>query len=148
MQNSTPDRAVDMEVDAFEDCWRTNCLAGFIVARQAAREMLPLGYGSILLVGSTSALLGRENHLSLAVGKFGLRATAQVMARELWKQGIHVAHVVIDADIREPGNESNLAQSDPVDIADVIYSVHRQPRSAWTSEVDIRPFNEKFWEHC
>lgn len=147
-QNTVRGQAIEIETDAFEDCWRTNCLGGFIVAREAARAMQPHKRGSIVLIGSTSALIGREGHLSLAVGKFGLRAVSQVMARELWKDGIHVAHVVIDADIREPGGEVTPSQSDPSDIADLIYSVHRQPKTAWASEVDVRPWNEKFWEHC
>ena len=137
-----------MEVDAFEDCWRTNCLAGFIVGREAARCMQSLHRGWIVFVGSTSGLIGREDHLNLAIGKFGLRALSQVMARELWKEGLHVSHVVIDADIREPGVEFSSAQSDPDAIAEVILSIHKQPRSAWASEVDVRPWNEEFWKHC
>jgi NAD(P)-dependent dehydrogenase (short-subunit alcohol dehydrogenase family) len=148
MQKSIPGKAIDMEVDAFEDCWRTNCLAGFIVGREAARCMQSLHRGSIVFVGSTSGLIGREDHLNLAIGKFGLRALSQVMARELWKEGLHVSHVVIDADIREPNVEFSAAQSDPDAIAEVILSIHKQPRSAWASEVDVRPWNEEFWKHC
>ena len=148
MQKTVPGPAIDIEVEAFEECWRTNCLAGFIVARAAARLMKPVHRGSIILIGSTSGLVGREGHLPLAVGKFGLRALSQVMARELWHEGIHVAHVVIDADIHEPGAEDSPTQSHPNAIADVVYSIHRQPRGAWASEVDVRPWNERFWEHC
>ncbi len=148
VQNSVPGQAIEIATDAFEDCWRSNCLGGFIVARECARIMKPRHSGSILLVGSTSGLFGREGHLSLAVGKFGLRALAQVMARELWREGLHIAHFVIDAGILEPGKEDNETMSDPSDIAEVVYSIHRQPRSAWTSEIDVRPWNETFWEHC
>ncbi|HEX6361451.1 MAG TPA: short-chain dehydrogenase, partial [Albitalea sp.] len=115
------------------------------------RRMVPAGRGSIVLIGSTSSLIGREGHLNLAVGKFGLRALAQVLSRELWNRGIHVAHVVIDADILEPGSQvADVASraADPEHIAELVYSVHRQRRSAWTSELDVRPWNERFWEHC
>jgi len=149
VQGFGPGKVVDVEVAAFEESWRQNCLGGFIVAREAARRMLPLRRGSIVLVGSTSSLIGRAAHLNLAVGKFGLRALAQVLARELWHQGIHVAHLVIDADIKEDGAcASGEPQADPDHLAELLYSLHRQPSSAWTSELDARPWNERFWEHC
>ncbi len=142
-------RALDVEVPLFEDCWRQNCLGAFIVAREAARAMLPLKRGTIVLVGSTSGLVGRADHLNLAVGKFGLRALSQVMSRELWPEGIHVAHLLIDADIKEDESvDSGEPQAYPEDISELVYSLHRQPRSSWTSEIDARPWNERFWEHC
>ena len=101
VQGFAPGRAIDTETSVFEECWRQNCLGAFIVAREAARNMLPLKRGTLVLVGSTSGTIGRAAHLNLAVGKFGLRALAQVMARELWPEGIHVVHVIIDGDIRE-----------------------------------------------
>jgi NAD(P)-dependent dehydrogenase (short-subunit alcohol dehydrogenase family) len=125
-----------------------NCFGGFLVAREAGKLMRRRGGGSIVLVGSTSGVVAREGHLSLAVGKFGLRAVAQVMARELWRDGVHVVHVVIDADIDESGTTAEGTVSNPDDIATVIYAVHMQPRSAWTSEIDVRPAQERFWEHC
>lgn len=142
-------KSVDTELDAFEDSWRHNCLGGFVVAREAARAMKVRARGSIILIGSTSGVVGRADHLNLAVGKFGLRAVSHVMARELWQDGIHVAHVIIDADVaEEDGIVADYPQSNPEDISEVIYSVHRQPRSAWSSEIDVRPWNERFWEHC
>ena len=88
-------------------------------------------------------------HLNLAVGKFGQRALAQVLSRELWPAGIHVAHVVIDADILETDSfDDRHPHSDPGHIAQSVLAVHRQPKTAWTSEMDLRPWNEKFWEHC
>jgi NAD(P)-dependent dehydrogenase (short-subunit alcohol dehydrogenase family) len=147
-QTSVPGQAIDISTSAFEDCWRINCLGGFLVAREAARQMRPRHRGSIILIGSTSGLIGREGHLSLAVGKFGLRAITQVMARELWKDGVHVAHVVIDADIDEADKDPKQCSCDPGDVAEVVYSVHRQPKSAWASELDVRPSDERFWEHC
>lgn len=149
LQSFGPGGVVDIEAAAFEEGWKHNCLGAFLVARTAAREMLPKSEGTIVLIGSTSSLIGREGHLNLAVGKFGQRALAQVLARELWPKGIHVAHVVIDADIRDdmtPADEE--VHSDPEHIARTVLNLHDQPRSAWTSEIDIRPWNEKFWEHC
>jgi NAD(P)-dependent dehydrogenase (short-subunit alcohol dehydrogenase family) len=149
LQGSGPGKAVDIEVPAFEDCWKHNCLGAFLVARQAARSMIPLARGTILLTGSTSSLLGRAGHLNLAVGKFGQRALAQVLARELCPQGIHVAHLIIDADINEGnGNHDGQPRSEPEHICESVLSLHRQPRTAWTSEADVRPWNETFWEHC
>lgn len=149
VQNFGPGAGVDVEVAAFEDGWKHNCFGAFLVARSAAREMLKQEKGTIILVGSTSSLIGRDGHLNLAVGKFGQRALAQVLAGELWQKGIHVAHVVIDADIRDDQVSINEeAHSEPEDIAETVLHLHNQAKSAWTSEIDIRPWNEKFWQHC
>ncbi|HEX8613848.1 MAG TPA: SDR family NAD(P)-dependent oxidoreductase [Telluria sp.] len=149
VQGFCPGTVMGTEVPAFEESWRQNCLGGFIVARAAARMMVPLGRGSIILTGSTSSLIGREDHLNLAVGKFGLRALAQVLAREVWPSGIHVAHVVIDADVKDSDVfEDGYTQAEPRHLADAVFGLHRQPRTAWTSEMDFRPWNEKFWQHC
>lgn len=147
VQSFGPGAFSEIEVPAFEDSWRVNCFGAFLVGRRAVRAMLPHGRGTIVFVGSTSSLVGREGHLNLAAGKFGQRALAQVLSREVWSKGIHVAHLVIDADIREGDAEAH-AQSEPVDIADAVLYLHRQPRSAWTSEMDLRPSNEAFWQHC
>lgn len=147
VQGWSPGQAIDVEVSAFEEAWRSNCLGAFIVAQQAARSMRPLGRGTIAFLGSTSGVIGRRGHLNLAVGKFGLRAVAQVMARELWPEGIHVVHVVIDADVQTQP-DGNTPHADPRDLAETVYWLHRQPRSTWTQEVDVRPHNEAFWEHC
>jgi NAD(P)-dependent dehydrogenase (short-subunit alcohol dehydrogenase family) len=142
-------RALDIELPLFEECWRNNCLGAFVVARETARVMRPRKRGTIVLIGSTSGLIGLANRLNLAVGKFGLRALSQVLARELWPEGIHVVHLVIDADIAEGAAlEGDKPQARPEDISDVVRWLHKQPRSAWTSEVDLRPWNERFWEHC
>jgi len=149
LQYFSPGSVVNVEVPAFEAAWRHNCLGAFLVGKSAATLMKATGDGTIIFVGSTSSLTGRAEHLSLAVGKFGQRALAQVMARELWPHGIHVAHVIIDADVSEDGSvHPNASQSDPDHIAHSILSIHRQPRTAWTSEMDLRPWNEGFWEHC
>ena len=147
-QGFVPGRVIDMEVCAFEECWRQNCLGAFIAAKEMGRVMAASRRGTIVFIGSTSSIIGRADHLSLAVGKFGLRALAQVVARELWSNGIHVVHLVIDADIKENELYNDDIQTNPEDIASLIHALHRQPRSAWTSEVDVRPFNGKWWEHC
>ena len=111
--------------------------------------MLADGRGTIVLIGSTSSVIGRQAHLNLAVGKFGQRALAQVMARELWPLGIHVAHLLIDADISEDSTSKfDAPHADPYHIARSVLDLHLQPRTAWTSELDLRPWNEQFWEHC
>jgi NAD(P)-dependent dehydrogenase (short-subunit alcohol dehydrogenase family) len=149
VQKSGMRPVVEVSADAFEKAWRHNCFGSFLVARAAGIAMTPVGAGTIVLVGCTSAIIGRADHLNLAVGKFGQRALAQVMAREMWPLGIHVAHLLIDADIAEPGSEpSGEPQSDPDHIAQSLLALHRQPKTAWTSELDLRPWNEKFWEHC
>jgi NAD(P)-dependent dehydrogenase (short-subunit alcohol dehydrogenase family) len=149
VQSFCPGRVLEVEVAAFEESWRHNCLGGFIVAREAGRAMAPAGRGTIILTGSTSSLIGRADHLNLAVGRFGLRALAQVLAREVWPTGIHVAHVVIDADIQENVlGTDEYPQAAPEHLAEAVLTLHRQPRTAWTSEIDFRPWNEKFWEHC
>lgn len=149
LQSFGPGQAIEIELPAFEDGFRRNCLGAFLVAREAARSMLPLNRGTIVLTGSTSSLIGRAGHLNLAVGKFGQRALAQVLARELWPKGIHVAHLVIDADIHEGvDSDEGAPQSDPNHLAELVVSLHRQPNTAWTSELDARPWNERFWEHC
>lgn len=149
LQSFGPGATVDVDLSAFEEGWKKNCLGSFLVARQAARSMLSRERGTIVLTGSTSSLLGRAGHLNLAVGKFGQRALAQVLARELWPKGIHVAHLVIDADINEGSQRSDGGpQSDPDHISETVVALHRQPRTAWSSEIDIRPWNENFWQHC
>ena len=149
IQEFGPGGALEVSVPAFESAWRHNCLGAFLISRAAGRAMKQENSGTILLIGSTSSILAREGHLNLAIGKFGQRALAQVLARELWPAGIHVAHVLIDADISEDSSKDLLGtKSSPEDIAVSILALHNQPRTAWTSEMDLRPWNERFWEHC
>jgi NAD(P)-dependent dehydrogenase (short-subunit alcohol dehydrogenase family) len=124
-----------------EGTWRSGCLAGFLVGRAAARAMLPKGPGTILFTGATAALRGSANFAAFAIGKFGLRALAQSMARELGPKGIHVAHVIIDGGIGENPEESQLS---PDAIAESYWHLHKQHKSAWTLELDVRPWVEKF----
>ncbi|MGB3036741.1 MAG: SDR family NAD(P)-dependent oxidoreductase [Methyloceanibacter sp.] len=138
----------------FETMWRQNALGGFLVGREAVRRMLPKGSGTILYTGATASLRARPPFVAFASAKAALRAVAQGLAREFGPQGIHVAHVVIDGVIggdyarsRFPdfvaakGKDGLLA---PADIADAYWALHRQPRSAWTHELDLRPFREPF----
>ena len=132
---------VELTPAEIESSWRACCLGGFLVGRAAARAMLPGGPGTILLTGATAALRGGANFAAFAIGKFGLRALAQSMARELGPQGIHVGHVIIDGGIGTNAGESQLS---PDAIAESYWHLHRQPKSAWTLELDLRPWVEKF----
>jgi len=149
VQGWNPGSVLETHVAAFEEAWRSSCLGAFAVGRESARAMVAAGRGSIIFLGATSGTVGRSGYLNLAVGKFGLRALAQVMARELGPQGIHVAHVIIDADVSaEPDATAGASQTDPDALAALVRSIHQQPRSCWTHELDVRPWNEEFWEHC
>ncbi len=144
---------LDTTREDFERCWRAGCLGGFLVGREAARAMLggeAAHKGTIIFTGATASLRGGAQFHNLAVGKFGLRALAQSMARELQPRGVHVAHVVIDGQIESerPGHSAaergSDAVIDPAAIAEAYYQLHAQPRSAWTLEMDLRPYVEKF----
>jgi NAD(P)-dependent dehydrogenase (short-subunit alcohol dehydrogenase family) len=141
---------LDTDPAEFQRCWRVGCFAGFLVGQAAARRMLVRGRGTILFTGATASLRGGAGFVNLASPKFGLRAVAQSMARELGPKGIHVAHVVIDGQIHseryahlagERGPDSLL---EPDAIAAQYVALHRQHRSAWTQEIDLRPWSEKF----
>lgn len=143
-------RATVLETPAedFEKYWRIGCFGGFLVAREAARRMLPRKQGTILITGATAALRGSANFVNLAVGKFGLRALAQSMARELGPAGIHVAHVIIDGVIAAEHRDQTSKTPDdllsPEAIAQTYFELYSQHRSAWTLEVDLRPWVERF----
>lgn len=149
VQSSIPGGVLETSVAAFEEAWRANCLGAFIAARELGSHMALRGSGTIVFAGATSGTIGRAGYLNLAVGKFGLRALAQVAARELSHRGVHVAHMLIDAHIDEgdaSGEEGPVAHA--ADVARLVCAVHDQPRSTWTHELDVRPWNERFWEHC
>lgn len=142
----------DLTLETFRGVWEVDCLAAFLVGREAARRMLPRGAGSIFFTGATSALRGRALFAAFAAAKHGARALAQSMARELAPKGIHVAHVVVDGPI--DGEFVRTTFPDlvaarpadgllaPDDIAEAFYMLHAQKRSAWTHELDVRPWVE------
>jgi NAD(P)-dependent dehydrogenase (short-subunit alcohol dehydrogenase family) len=121
---------------------------GFLVAQQAVRRMLPAGRGAVLFTGASASVKGYAQSAPFAMGKFALRGLAQSMARELAPQGIHVAHFVIDGAIRNPGRteapDKPQSMLDPDAIAQTYLHVLRQPRNAWTWEIELRPWVERF----
>lgn len=145
---------VDTTVEVFTDMWRASSLGGFLVGREAARRMVPRQRGTIIFTGATAAMKASARFAAFAAGKHGLRAVAQSLAKEVGPQGIHVAHVIIDGIIDVPRvHESmpDLAKAkgehglvDPRAIADQYYALHEQPKSAWTFEMDLRPFKEEW----
>jgi NAD(P)-dependent dehydrogenase (short-subunit alcohol dehydrogenase family) len=125
-----------------------SAFGGFLVAQQAVKRMLPKRHGAILFTGASASVKGYPQSAPFAMGKFALRGLAQSMARELSPQGIHVAHFVIDGGIRsaaraEPADRPD-SMLDPDAIAASYWSVLQQPRSAWTWELELRPWVEKF----
>jgi NAD(P)-dependent dehydrogenase (short-subunit alcohol dehydrogenase family) len=135
----------EIDASAVHDALLVTCYGGFLVTQESAKRMLARGTGSLLLTGASASVKGFANSSSFAMGKFGLRGLAQSSARELAPHGIHVAHFVIDGGIRSrdsaPGNDGQL---DPDAIAQSYLDIHRQHRSAWTWEVELRPWVEKF----
>jgi NAD(P)-dependent dehydrogenase (short-subunit alcohol dehydrogenase family) len=155
--NAGNNRRIDfreLSAQQFEDFWRVGCFGGFLVGREAARRLAPLGRGTIIFTGASASLRGKPGFAHFAAAKAGLRMIAQSMAREYGPLGIHVAHVVIDGGIegdRLLSRVPNLAAERGEDgllgvdaIADTYWSIHKQQRSAWTQEVDLRPFKEPF----
>jgi NAD(P)-dependent dehydrogenase (short-subunit alcohol dehydrogenase family) len=143
----------------FRKVWELACYGGFLTGREAARRMLPRGKGSIFFTGATASLRGGVGYSAFASAKFGLRAVAQSMARELGPQGIHVAHLIIDAGvdtafvrdrIRARGGEAAVEAiqpgqlMDPASVGEAYWMLHNQHRDAWTQELEIRPFGERW----
>jgi NAD(P)-dependent dehydrogenase (short-subunit alcohol dehydrogenase family) len=145
---------LEMDAAFFEEAWRVGCLGGFLVGREAARRMVPAGGGTLLFTGATASLRARPPFTAFAAAKAGLRALAHGLAREFAPQGLHVAHVIIDGMIegdqllsrfpaaKERAGEDGMLQPDA--IADAYFMLHAQPRSAWTLELDLRPYKESF----
>jgi NAD(P)-dependent dehydrogenase (short-subunit alcohol dehydrogenase family) len=139
---------VDLVPDDVAQAMSVSAFGGFLVAQQAAKRMLPKHHGAILFTGASASVKGYPQSAPFAMGKFALRGLAQSMARELSPQGIHVAHFVIDGGIRsaaraEPADRPD-SMLDPDAIAASYWSVLQQPRSAWTWELELRPWVEKF----
>ncbi len=143
---------VDFSSRKFYKIWQMACFSGFLLGREAARRMLPRGRGTILFTGATASLRGRAGMAGFAGAKHALRALAQSMARELGPQGIHVAHVIVDGPIDMPWIRQNFPDMvasrpedgllKPDDIAETYWMLHAQSRSAWTHELDLRPWVE------
>jgi NAD(P)-dependent dehydrogenase (short-subunit alcohol dehydrogenase family) len=137
----------------FEQVWRIGCFGGFVFGREAARRMLPRG-GSLIFTGATASLRARPPFTAFASAKAALRAVAHGMAREFGPKGLHVSHVVIDGaidgdqlNLRAPQLKERLGEGgmlQPDAIADAYWALHTQPRSAWTLELDLRPYKESF----
>jgi NAD(P)-dependent dehydrogenase (short-subunit alcohol dehydrogenase family) len=138
----------------FFKVWEMACFGGFLAGREAAKKMTPRGEGTIIFTGATASIRGREGFAAFASAKHGLRAVAQSMARELGPKGIHVAHTVIDGPIDTAFIRDNFPDRyalkdqdgllNPDHIADAYWSLHAQPRDAWTHELDLRPWMESF----
>lgn len=137
---------IDLDPVEVERTLMIGAFGGFLVGQQAARHMLPRGQGCILFTGASASVKGYAQSAPFAMAKFALRGLAQSMARELGPQGIHVAHFVIDGTIRNPGRVESSPDSmlDPDAIAASYLHVLKQPRSAWTAEVELRPWVERF----
>jgi len=126
----------------------SSAFGGFLVAQAAARVMLPKGKGSIFFTGASASVKGYATSAPFAMGKFALRGLAQSLARELQPKGIHVAHFVIDGGIASARHSAEEKAADkwldPDAIAETYLAVHRQPRSAWSTEMEVRPWVENF----
>ncbi len=151
---NVPAGILDETARKFFKVWEMACLAGFITAREVARRMVVRGRGTMLFTGATASLRGSANFAAFAGAKHALRALAQSMARELGPKGVHVAHVVVDGAIdtefiRTQFPERYAAKADdgildPEHIAENYWYLHTQPRDAWTFELDLRPWIERW----
>jgi hypothetical protein len=147
---------LDTTERVFRKVWEMACYAGFLTTREAARLMVPREQGSIFLTGATAGLRGGPGYAAFSSAKFGLRAVAQSAARELGPKNIHVAHLVIDSGVdtewvrarRKEATGSDEVAPDvlmrPESIAETYWNLHLQSRDAWTHELDLRPFGERF----
>jgi len=143
---------LEASVQDLEQMWRASALGGFLVGREAARRMVPRGNGTILFTGATASVKANAGFAAFAAGKHALRAVARSMAKELGPKGVHVAHLVVDGIIDNPWVREKMPDVaaekgpeglvSPASIADIYLWLHRQPRGAWTFEIDVRPFKE------
>ncbi|OSZ69028.1 short-chain dehydrogenase [Sphingomonas sp. IBVSS1] len=151
---NSPMPILEETVRRYTKIWEMCALAGFITGREAARRMVPRGRGTIIFTGATASLRGSAGFAGFSGGKFALRSLAQAMARELGPRGIHVAHSIIDGAIDTDFIASNFPERyalksedgilNPEAIAAEYVRLHHQPRSAWTHELDLRPWMEKW----
>ena len=149
-----PSPFLKVAAEVFEEHWRAHAFAGFVLAQAVLPGMLARKAGTIIFTGATGSLRGSANFAPFAAAKAALRRTAQSVARDFGPQGIHVAHVVVDGIIdgerartNIPGVETRFGEDGmlhPDEIAKMYLMLHRQHRSAWTHELDVRPWSEKF----
>jgi NAD(P)-dependent dehydrogenase (short-subunit alcohol dehydrogenase family) len=152
--NAVRGTALEVTPEQFEAAWRGSAYAGFLFAREALPSLLASGGGSLLFTGATASLRGGAAFVAFAAAKAGLRSLAQSIAREYGPQGVHVAHVVIDGGIDGERLRTSAPQRaaeagadgllDPEAIAETYWQLHQQHRSAWTHELDLRPYKETF----
>ncbi len=152
--NNNPISFDDCSPEEFESYWRVGCLGGFLTAKQALPVLSEQGDGSLMFTGASASLRGRPLFAHFAASKAALRSLAQALAREFGPKGVHVAHVVIDGVINGDNVRGRFGQYldqlgpdgslDPAAIAEAFWSIHCQPRSAWTHELDLRPFKENW----
>jgi NAD(P)-dependent dehydrogenase (short-subunit alcohol dehydrogenase family) len=148
---------IDTSARLFFKAWELACYAGFLTGREAARYMVPRGRGTILFTGATASVRGGSGFAAFAAAKFGLRAVAQSMARELAPKNIHVAHLVIDGAIDSEAIHRRLSAATGVmpdlapdsliqtsSVAEAYWALHNQSRDGWTHELDLRPYSERW----
>jgi NAD(P)-dependent dehydrogenase (short-subunit alcohol dehydrogenase family) len=143
---------LDTTTRVYRKVWEMCALAGFLVGREVAAKMCDRGTGTILFTGATASLRGKAGFAAFSGGKQALRALAESMSRELAPRGIHVGHVVIDGPIDNANSRALFPEIyeerpddgilNPDEIAEIYWNLHRQPRSAWTFETDVRPYSE------
>jgi NAD(P)-dependent dehydrogenase (short-subunit alcohol dehydrogenase family) len=150
--NNSPIPFEALTPQQFEAYWRICCLGGFLAAKRAMPLLAAQGRGSMLFTGASASLRGKPGFAHFSAGKGALRNLVQALAREYGSQGVHIAHLIIDGVVNGDQVKSRFGEYlgklgedgslDPSAIADAFLMVHRQPRSAWTHELDLRPFRE------
>jgi len=133
-----------IDIDGMELAWRTNALGLFVAAKQVVGGMREAGEGAILVTGATASRRGKPMTTAFAAGKAAQRSLCQSLARQLWPEGIHVALVVVDGMIQMPDQPTRDAALKPEDIARTYVNLAKQPRSAWTFELEVRPHVESW----
>ena len=138
----------DLNANKVKESLDITCYAGFLIAQQATKRMLKLGSGSIFFTGASASTKGFANSSVFAMGKFGLRGLAQSLARELHPKNIHICHFIIDGIISKKGISENSNEDDnkfdPDEIAKNYHNIYLQEKNCWTSEIELRPWLEKF----
>jgi NAD(P)-dependent dehydrogenase (short-subunit alcohol dehydrogenase family) len=148
---------IETSTKLFSRVWELACYGGFLTGREAARHMVPRGRGTILFTGATASIRGGSGFAAFAAAKFGLRAVAQSMARELAPRNIHVAHLIIDGAIDSEAIHRRLSAATGTmpeitpdslmqtsSVAEVYWALHNQSRDGWTHELDLRPYGERW----